>query len=108
MAFTTLMRRQRPDLTGRHVVRHNFVAPPPERRAPFAHKPFAPLQKRADLISLAEAQNTPHIVYHSVPAVQGRPEGYAFSLVPLSIAAARDDIRLREEGFEIEEHRMWL
>ena len=107
MAFYTHIPRVRPNMTGRRVNRIRFVTPLPERRAPFTHVPFAPLGQRADLISLEEAQKTAHIVYHSIAAID-RPEGYAFSLVPLSIAAQREDIVRREEGFEMQERKVWI
>lgn len=108
MGFRSLPPRVRPDLTGRRVLRIDFVTPPPPRATPYEHIPFSRLTKRADLISLEEARCTPHLIYHSVNTLGDRPEGYAFSLVPLSIAAARDHVRRREEGFEMAEHRVWI
>ena len=98
---TMFFQRTRPDMTGRVVNRKQFIAPRPERVASYTHVPFSNLSERADLISLEEAQNMPHLKYHSVSALGDRPEGYDFTLVPLSIASTRDDIKHRKEGFEM-------
>lgn len=76
--------------------------------------PFVSLHRRPGLISLAKAQRTPEIVYHSVssipePTPEPEPElpahNYQMKLVPLAVAAARRDIKYRREGFEMMEAR---
>ena len=71
---------------------------------------FTSLLDRPDLISLAEAQRTPSIVYRSVdslPEPAAEPEfpahSYQMKLIPLAVAAARKDIKYRREGFEMME-----
>lgn len=84
-------------------------ATPAAMRAPIV---FASLHNRPGLISLAEAQRTPAIVYHSVSALpepEPEPEfpahDFQMKLVPLAVAAARRDIKYRREGFEMMEAR---
>ncbi|EKM55833.1 uncharacterized protein PHACADRAFT_144669 [Phanerochaete carnosa HHB-10118-sp] len=87
---------------------------PPTPRPEFPSIPFVSLHRRPGLISLAEAQRTPEIVYHSVssiPVPTHEPElefpahSYQIKLVPLAIAACRRDIKYRREGFEMMEAR---
>ena len=94
----------RPDFTGRKVRRIQFVRAGTRRQEPYMHRPFADLNERADLISLEEARNTPPIVYHSIGGLLERPQGFQFTLLPLSIANARDDVKYRMESFEWKEH----
>lgn len=97
-------RAYKPDFTGRQVRRIQFINAGSRRRDPYAHQPFANLARRADLISLEEAQNTPPIKYHSIGGLLERPRGFDFTLLPLSIANARNDIKYRMESFEWREH----
>ena len=69
-----------------------------------------PENVRAELISLVEAQNNPDIVYRSVNVpldLQAAivesyvAETLTVPLVPLAVAASRDDIKYRREGFEM-------
>lgn len=88
--------------------------------APRCDIPFVSLHRRPGLISLAEAQRTPEIVYHSVSALpapeQAVPEFPPFCtsgeltvpLISLDAARARADIKYRREGFEMKEHRAHL
>ncbi|EKM55841.1 uncharacterized protein PHACADRAFT_96246 [Phanerochaete carnosa HHB-10118-sp] len=83
-------------------------------RPEFPSIPFVSLHRRPGLISLAEAQRTPEIVYHSVSSIpEPTPEpelefpahSYQIKLVPLAVAAACRDIKYRREGFEMMEAR---
>ncbi|PSR75151.1 hypothetical protein PHLCEN_2v8590 [Hermanssonia centrifuga] len=76
---------------------------------------FAPISTRPGLISLAEAQRNPEIVYHSIKGLDPRPVviepfgATAFlTLLPLSVAAGRKDIKHRREGFEMKERALHL
>ena len=79
---------------------------------------FVSLYKREGLLSLAEAQRSPDIVYHSVSHLPepetvaeptlpswGAQKETTFSFISLSEAQARSDIKYRREGFEMQEHR---
>ena len=77
-------------------------------RAPSVH------YGRPKVISLEEARANPEIVYRSVAHIQTpvkqkpapRPRlQSAGTLIPLSVAATRVDIKYRREGFEMVEHR---
>ena len=88
------------------------AAPAPAPAATRAPIVFASLHNRPGLISLAEAQRTPAIVYHSISALpepEPEPEfpahDFQMKLVPLAVAAARRDIKYRREGFEMMEAR---
>ncbi|GJE97934.1 hypothetical protein PsYK624_141560 [Phanerochaete sordida] len=89
-------------------------SPRPSAPAPLPPVAFVSMHRRTDLISLAEAQRTPEIVYHSVSAIPDpTPEpdldfpahDYQLTLIPLAAAAARRDIKYRREGFEMLEAR---
>ena len=85
---------------------------------------FAPVQFTFgcfNLVSLQDARRDSKIVYRSVAHIKNVPEvahparrirmpraRYAAKLIPLSVAAARPDIKYRREGFEIEESRRHL
>ena len=79
-------------------------------------QPELPARRRQGpkLISLADANATAEIKYRSVEHLKALPPvpkmplpqvRSGMTLVPLWLAAARDDIKYRMEGFELQAHR---
>ena len=73
---------------------------------------YTSLENCSGLISLAEAQRSPDIVYHSVSSIPDPipepdfpPHNHQLYLIPLAMAASRKDIKYRREGFEMMEAR---
>ena len=111
MPFLTLPRVTLPRVRKPVVIPTIVITPPPEDawNDDYSYEEESEYYDCEDsddgLISLDEARSMPHIRYHSIVGLGARPEGYGFSLIPLSIAAGRDDIRRREESFETVERK---
>jgi hypothetical protein len=83
-----------------------------------ANIPFVSLHRQPGLVSLDAARSDPSIRYRSVDlmcpapypqAPPARPVSTVLKssvpLIPLAVAQAKEEIKYRREGFEMQEHR---
>ena len=97
-----------------HSVRHLESLPPVSRPIPSCAPPAllepAISVRRAHAAARAAHERLPAMLFSRPRRAQPQPSAVprGFSLIPLSVAASRSDIKYRREGFEMQEHRQHL